>query len=199
MRDQRSVATFSTALLKIGSQESAERRSLVLLPFTCPFPSVAFWSGQCRRLLDSQWSAGSDRRQGEDSFHPFTSAILTISEIHTSDSPSKLDLLKRVQLVLDIHTQVKSEVLCRGALLERHCWESIIHTEPCNKNTSGEPTTILDSPGEGRINRPDHLVLGRTWRASRRGDYKCVVVNRGVLATLFLSIPSGLIFSLKFF
>lgn len=52
---------------------------------------------------------------------------------------------------------------------------------------------------KGEINRPDHLVLGRTWKASRRGNYKCVVVNRGVLATLFLSIPSDLIFSLMFF
>jgi len=156
-------------------------------------------AGQCRRLLDSQRSAGSDRPQGEGSFHPFTSAIFPVSEIHASDSPSKLDLLKRVQLVLDIHTQVKSEVFCRGALLERHCRENIKYTEPAMGTLLQNQLLFRTHLAKGEINRPDHLVLGRTWKASRRGNYKCVVVNRGVLATLFISIPSDLIFSLMFF
>jgi hypothetical protein len=75
-------------------------------------------------------------------------------------------------------------------------WKALLgehkYTEPYIGNTSAEPTTILDRLARVEIHQPDHPVLGRIWRALRRGDYKFVVENRGDCCNsipLQISIP----------
>lgn len=77
------------------------------------------------------------------------------------------------------HTSYSLKCSVRWPLFGKHCWENIQYTEPTLGTLLQNQQLFWTHLAKVEIHQPDHPVLGRTWRAPRRGDYKFVMENRG--------------------